>query len=104
MTELQPNQPCLPTNSRNVHCQALVCVRPNILNDSFRKDRGIKAVRGEKKKKSEAVTVTIDAVSCWIPSLWAMSDLNSADAVCCLFWNFIAKMHVALKLEVVELY
>lgn len=66
MTELQTTQPCLPDNSRTVHCQALVCVCPHLLNDSFRKDRAIKAKRREhrRKKKSELVTVTSDTVSC----------------------------------------
>lgn len=65
MTELRTTQPCLPDNSRIVHCQALVCVRPHLLNDLFRKDREIKAKRREhREKKSEPVTITSDTVSC----------------------------------------
>lgn len=35
----------LPNDSRNVHYQAMVCVSSDILNDSFSKDRGMKAKR-----------------------------------------------------------
>lgn len=42
---LETTQSRLANDSRNVHCQAMVCVSSDILNDSFSKDRGMKAKR-----------------------------------------------------------